>query len=60
MKFTPRQVETNVNVTPTHPLKELAVLLGGLVGIIVAVYILLGLLVDVINQAIITKEGVAS
>jgi len=48
MKFTPRQVETNVNVTPTHPLKELAVLLGGLVGIIVAVYILLGLLVDVI------------
>lgn len=48
MKFTPRQIETNVNVTPTHPLKELAVLLGGLVGIIVAVYFLLGVLVDVI------------
>ncbi len=48
MKFTPRQVENNVNVTPTHPLKELAVLLGGLVGIVVVVYILLGFLVDVI------------
>jgi Zn-dependent protease with chaperone function len=50
MKFTPRQVdpETNVNVTPTHPLKELAILLGGLVGIIVVVYSLLGFLVDVI------------
>ena len=50
MKFIPRQVnsETNVNVTPAHPLKELAILLGGLVGIIVVVYILLGFLVDVI------------
>lgn len=49
MKFTPRQVETdtNVNVTPTHPLKELAILLGGLTGIIVVAYILLGFLVDV-------------
>ena len=39
MKFTPRQVdsETNINVTPTHPLKELAILLGGLVGSIVVV-----------------------
>ena len=50
MKYTPRQVETetNVNVTPTHPLKELAILLGGLLGMIVIVYILLGFLVDVI------------
>ena len=50
MKFTPRQIdsETNVNVTPTHPLKELTLLLGGLCGITVLVYILLGLLVDVI------------
>jgi len=49
MKFTPRQLdpETNVNVTPTHPLKELAVLLGGLIGIIVGAYIVLGFLVDV-------------
>ena len=49
MQFTPRQIdpETNVNVTPTHPVKELAILLGGLVGIIVVVYILLGFLVDV-------------
>ena len=50
MKFTPRQVdpETNINVTPTHPLKELAVLLGGLIGIIVGTYIVLGFLVDVV------------
>ena len=48
MKFIPRQAETNDNVTPTHPLKELALLLGGLLAIIVAVYILLGFLVDII------------
>jgi Zn-dependent protease with chaperone function len=50
MKFTPRQPapDTNVNVTPTHPLKELAILLGGLVGIIVGTYIVLGFLVDIV------------
>ena len=50
MKFTPRPVEneTNVNVTPTHPLRELAVLLGGLLVFIAGAYLLLGLLVDVV------------
>ncbi len=50
MKFTPRQVdpETNINVTRTHPLKELAILLGGLAAIIAVAYVLLGFLVDVV------------
>ena len=46
MKFTPRQPGINVNVTPTHPLKELAILAGGLLTIVVGVYLALGLAVD--------------
>jgi len=46
VKFTPRQPQTNVNVTPAHPLKEFAVLAGGLLAIFVIVYLGLGLAVD--------------
>jgi len=48
MKYTPRQPETNVNVTPTSPLKEFLVLSGSLLAITVAVYFLLGFAVDLI------------
>ncbi len=48
MKFTARQPGTNVNVSPTHPLKEFAVLAGGLLAIAVGVYLALGLAVDLI------------
>ena len=48
MKYTPRQAEFNVNVTPTSPLREFFVLTAGLLGIVVAVYLLLGLAVDLI------------
>ncbi len=48
MKFTARQPNINVNVSPTHPLKEFAVLAGGLLAIVVAVYLILGLAVDLI------------
>jgi len=40
--------ETNVNVTPTSPLREFFVLLSGVVGIIVGIYLLLGLAVNMI------------
>jgi Zn-dependent protease with chaperone function len=40
--------ETNVNVTPTSPLREFFVLLAGVVGIIVGLYFFLGLAVNVI------------
>ena len=46
MKFTARQPGTNVNVSRTHPLKELAVLAGGLLAIVAGIYLLLGLAVD--------------
>lgn len=46
MKFTPRELEGNVNVSRTHPLVELAWLLGGLSLLAVAFYLVLGLLTD--------------
>ena len=48
MKFTARHPRTNVNVSPTHPLKEFAILAGGLLAIAIAVYLALGLAVDLI------------
>jgi len=48
MKYSPRQPDTNVNVTPTSPLKDFFVLSGGLLVITVAVYFLLGFAVDLI------------
>jgi predicted Zn-dependent protease len=46
MKFTPKPIEENINVSQTSALKELFVLLGGLVGIIIVVYLALGAVVD--------------
>jgi Zn-dependent protease with chaperone function len=48
MKYTPRLPETNDNVSPTSPLKELAVLTGGLLAVIVGIYLSLGWAVDFI------------
>ncbi|MBD3305146.1 M48 family metalloprotease, partial [candidate division KSB3 bacterium] len=48
MKYTPKPLQGNVNVSPTSPLKELFLLLGGLIGIMIIVYLVLGLAVDVI------------
>jgi Zn-dependent protease with chaperone function len=48
VKFTARLPGTNVNVSPPHPLKEFAVLAGGLLAVIVGVYLILGLAVDLI------------
>ncbi|MEJ2639562.1 MAG: M48 family metallopeptidase [Desulfosarcinaceae bacterium] len=48
MKYTPRLPETNDNVSPSSPLKELAVLTGGLLAAIVGIYLILGLAVDLI------------
>ena len=46
MKYVAREIEGNVNVSETHPLAELAWLLGGVVLIIAAIYLLLGLAAD--------------
>jgi len=46
MKYTARQPQSNVNVTPSSPLREFFVLAGGLFIIVVGIYFLLGLAVD--------------
>lgn len=46
MKFTPKQLEENVNVSRSHPLAELAWLLGGLVLLAGVLFFLLGLAAD--------------
>jgi Zn-dependent protease with chaperone function len=48
VKFTPRRIDTNVNVSKTHPLKEFGILAGGLLAIAVGIYLFLGLAVDLI------------
>ena len=48
MKYTPRQAETNVNVSPTSPVKEFLVLTGGLLAIVLAIYFLMGLAVNLL------------
>lgn len=48
MKYTPKEIGKNVNVSRASPLKEFIILLGGLLGIIITVYVLLGLIVDVV------------
>jgi len=46
MKFTLRLPEKNVNVTPTSPLRDFMLLLAGLIGILVGIYVVLGIAVD--------------
>ena len=48
MRYTAREPESNVNVTSTSPIREFLVLTGGLLGIVVGIYFLLGLSVDLI------------
>lgn len=48
MKYTPRLPKSNVNVTPTSMLREFLVLTLSLLGIVIAIYILLGFVVDLI------------
>lgn len=48
MKFTARHPGTNVNVSRTHPLKEFALLAGGLLAAAVGAYLMLGLAVDLV------------
>ena len=48
MKYTPRQPKSNVNVSPRSPLRDFFVLTAGLAGMVVALYILLGIAVDLL------------
>ena len=55
MKYTARQPDSNVNVTPTSPLREFFLLTAGLLGMVIVIYIVLGLAVDLIAPRISTK-----
>ena len=57
MKYTARQPKTNVNVTPTSPLREFFILSGGLVIIVVSLYFLLGLALAGIGTAGRFRKG---
>ena len=46
MKFTPKQLDGNVNVSPTHPLIELFWLVGGLVLLVGLFFFILGVTTD--------------
>lgn len=46
MKFTPKHIDGNVNVSKTHPLAELAWMAGGLLLLVLVAYLLLGVVTD--------------
>lgn len=48
MKFTPREIKSNVNISPTSPIKDFLELVIKILGFILVVYILLGFAVDYI------------
>jgi len=54
MKYTPRHSGSNVNVTPNSPLREFFLLTAGLLGMIIVIYLVLGLAVDLIVPHIST------
>jgi len=62
VKYTPRLPEHNYNVTPVSPLRELFILLGGLLLIVVLVYILLGVGVELLVTRITpqTEQKISS
>lgn len=58
MKFTPREIEGNVNVSDTHPLAEFAWLIGELLLIVAVVYFALGAAADLAADKIpVEAEG---
>ena len=42
MKYTPKLLTKNVNISITHPLREFAILTAGILGALILVYVLLG------------------
>jgi predicted Zn-dependent protease len=48
MKYTPKELKGNVNVSRTSPVKEFFLLLGSLLGIVIIIYAALGIAVDIV------------
>lgn len=58
MKFTPKHIDENVNVSKTHPLVELAWLVGGMLLLAVVFYLVLGVTADLAVAKIPIKAEV--
>ncbi|MDA2933845.1 M48 family metallopeptidase, partial [Acidobacteria bacterium AH-259-D05] len=48
MKYTPKALTENVNVSKTHPLKEFLLLTGGILGALIFLYLILGLALELV------------
>ncbi|MDH3975320.1 MAG: M48 family metallopeptidase [Deltaproteobacteria bacterium] len=55
MKYTPKALEGNVNVTNVSPVKEFFVLMGGVLAIVIIIYAALGIAVDQMVERIPQK-----
>lgn len=52
MKFTPKELNDNVNVSKTHPLTELLWLVGGMVFLVAMLFVVLGFSADLVATRI--------
>lgn len=48
MEYEPKELEGNVNVSPRSPIKEFFILIGGILGVGLAIYIILGIAADLV------------
>ncbi len=48
MKYTPKELKGNVNISHTSPIKEFFILLSGILGILFIIYLALGFAVDLV------------
>ncbi len=46
MKYTPKLLTKNVNTSTVHPLREFAILTGGILGALIVTYVLLGFVLE--------------
>ncbi|MDG5468284.1 M48 family metallopeptidase [Deltaproteobacteria bacterium IMCC39524] len=58
MKFTPKHIDENLNVSKTHPLAELAWLVGGMLLLALVFYLVLGVTADLAVAKIPIKAEV--
>lgn len=58
MKFTPKHIDENVNISKTHPLIELAWLVGGILLLALVFYLVLGVTADLAVAKIPIKAEV--
>lgn len=48
MKFTPKEIKENVNISKISPIREFFVLSSGILGFLLVIYLVLGLALDIL------------